>query len=412
MHKTIFISSIFILNCSQIFCNDTDSIEDQNLQRYRNLPPPSSPYTLSEKKSFSPFTGTVERTKVRLRLQPNYDSEIIEEINPGSLFIVDGEDSDFYQIVPAKKYKAYIFRTFVLDGEVEGSRVNIRLSPDIDAPIIAKYESGQKVNGKISSENSKWLEIDMPPEVRFYMSKEFVEKVGDAKITQTLKENLDLAEKEFEKPFSEISIEPIVDSYEELIKNYSEFPAEVAKAKKQLTNLLNEYKDKKIAYLESDKQAYGKYSNLNQTVEEQKNRIKILKEQLDRSRALDSRNNESNKLPHSTLPFNMSYWIPQEEAIYNAWTKESSMDDMDQFYFEQANESLALRGIVQVYNRPVKNKPGDYILVNPLSNLPVAYLYSTQVNLQEYVGQEVNVDVSPRPNNGFAYPAYFVLSIK
>jgi hypothetical protein len=41
--------------------------------------------------------------------------------------------------------------------------------------------------------------------------------------------------------------------------------------------------------------------------------------------------------------------------------------------------------------------------------LPIAYLYSTQVDLQGKVGQAVTLQAAPRPNHHFAFPAYFVL---
>jgi hypothetical protein len=45
-------------------------------------------------------------------------------------------------------------------------------------------------------------------------------------------------------------------------------------------------------------------------------------------------------------------------------------------------------------------------------NIPVAYLYSTQVNLNTLLGKQVNLQVSPRYNNNFAFPAYFVLGVE
>ncbi|MGD0665819.1 MAG: hypothetical protein ABSA17_08880, partial [Rhabdochlamydiaceae bacterium] len=71
---------------------------------------------------------------------------------------------------------------------------------------------------------------------------------------------------------------------------------------------------------------------------------------------------------------------------------------------------VILTGIVEPYASMVKHKPGDYVLKD--KDLPKAYLYSTQVNLQEYVGKKVSILVVPRSNNNFAFPAYFVLSVE
>jgi hypothetical protein len=56
----------------------------------------------------------------------------------------------------------------------------------------------------------------------------------------------------------------------------------------------------------------------------------------------------------------------------------------------------------------VKNKPGDFILRN--KDIPVGYVYSTIVNLQSLVGKNVRLIAAPRPNNNFAFKAYYVLA--
>jgi hypothetical protein len=83
---------------------------------------------------------------------------------------------------------------------------------------------------------------------------------------------------------------------------------------------------------------------------------------------------------------------------------------LQEYYQEEAAESMTLTGIVELYNRPVKNRPGDYLLRS--NNLPVGYLYSTMVNLEEKLGQQATVRVLARPNNHFAFPAYFVIAVE
>jgi len=58
----------------------------------------------------------------------------------------------------------------------------------------------------------------------------------------------------------------------------------------------------------------------------------------------------------------------------------------------------------------IKNKPGDFIITK--DNETKAYLYSTKCDLNQHVGKKITMKVSPRPNNNFAFPAYFVNSIE
>ncbi len=170
-------------------------------------------------KPFEPFTGKVVKSKVRLRLQPSYEGSVLCELNKSDFVLVRGETDDFYAIEPPSDMKAYVFRTFVLDQVIEGTRVNVRLKPDLDAPVVAQLNSGDPIEGgTIPPAHNKWLEIKVPDSVRFYIAKDYIEKVGDAgwlarwkkKGEQKdflLKTTQELAKIEMEKPFNDIHLE-------------------------------------------------------------------------------------------------------------------------------------------------------------------------------------------------------------
>ncbi len=101
---------------------------------------------------------------------------------------------------------------------------------------------------------------------------------------------------------------------------------------------------------------------------------------------------------------------PLEESLYLAWSSRNEDRSLDEFYDTQRQEGMVITGIVEPYVAPVKMKPGDYVIKD--KDLTKAYLYSTQINLNEYVGKKVTVMVTPRSNNNFAFPAYFVLSVE
>ena len=112
------------------------------------------PQSEEQASSFEAFTGKVMGDKVRLRLQPHLDAPILREMNTGDLLIVDSESNDFFAAKPLADVKAYIFRTYVLDGLVEGTNVNVRLAPDIEAPVLTQLNTGDTVDGVISSLNN------------------------------------------------------------------------------------------------------------------------------------------------------------------------------------------------------------------------------------------------------------------
>jgi len=354
---------------------------------------PAAP--VAPERPFSPFTGKIKGKKVRLRVGADLDSRVVRELGKTDMLVVVGEKGDFYAVEPPSGTKAYVFRSFVLDGVVEGNRVNVRLEPSIDAPIISHLNSGDRIRGVISSLNNKWYEISAPADTRFYVAKEFVEFLGGPEVklqldnrkmaASQLMDSAELLTKaEALKPFNEMDISRIRHNYETVIAEYSEFPDLVEKAKDSLAAVQEEYLQKKIAFLEdkaSDKLAMGDSSF-------EAPKMEMLSPATDR----------------------MKMWEPVEESNYLSWASSNDERSIDDFYGEQRQNGTVISGIVEAYTAPVKRKPGDFILRD--KELPVAYLYSTQVNLQDYVGKRVTVLVAPRSNNNFAFPAYYVLSVE
>ncbi|MBN1914842.1 MAG: hypothetical protein JW769_03015 [Parachlamydiales bacterium] len=354
-----------------------------------------SGYTEESSKEFRPFTGKISANKVRIRLEPNLESFVIRTGNKNDLILIVGEQENFWAIKPPQDVKAYIYRTYILDGVIEANRVNIRLSPNNEAPIIGKLSQGEKIQGSILEENPKWLEIEPPNNVSFYISKDYVTFAGDdkyiikmekrnKKASDILNDAFFLAEKECKKPFNEMDPNAAIAKFEKIIQKYFDFPDYVKQAKEGLALLQDTYLQKKIVYLEkaSDKKVGEK----------------------EKMAALAPVNKEISPTDK------MCFWQPVEEAIYQAWNTFNPEKSKNDFYQEQEVQSLALEGIVENYNVDVKGKPGDYILRK--NNVPIAYLYSTKIDLEKYQGKKVTLLLSPRPNNNFAFPAYYVNAIK
>lgn len=379
------------------------------------------------KKPFDSFTGKVTKNRVRLRLLPNLDGNIIKELNQGNMILIVDETDDFYAIEPLADSKAYIFRTYVLDNVVEGAHVNVRLRPDMDSPIVTQLNSGDRVQGTVDPSNSKWLEISMPKSVRFYVAKEYIERAGDRlfmakyekrqqEVNKLLNETQSQSQTELNKPFDEIHIDSVVANYKKIIQHYSDFTDQTARAKESLDNLQSAYNQKKLAYFEKN---HGIAQDLKATndklateLKNQQEQVSQLKQQMQQRPVVMSTEKNLPADSDRGITYKMSQWIPTEQAIYTNWAKENNNASSTDFYENQKNCAIKLTGLLESYNRPVKNKPGDYLLINSSNHIPAAFLYSTHVNLQDWVGHEVTLIVAPRENNNYAYPAYYVLGIE
>jgi len=343
--------------------------------------------------SFKPFTGKVIGNKVRMRLQPDVDSYIVKELDKEELVLILNEKNGFYAIQPSSDIQAYIFRSFVLEDTVEGNRVNVRLAPHREAPIIGHLNTGTKVGGKISEENGKWLQITPPENTVFYVAKEFIEYAGSHELKEMhenrrmnakklLESNALMSQAELHKIYEKIDFQKIEDGYTTLITNYADFPDEVRAAQRALALCQEKYLQKKISFLEKKATQISKKNHLDSNVE---------KEDL-------------------AFSEKMKAWEPFEEALYLSWSSMHYAKTMNDFYTDERLKAITISGVLESYSEAVKNKPGDFILMQ--NDIPIAYLYSTQVNLQEYIGKKITLSVSNRPNNNFAFQAYYVHEIE
>lgn len=354
--------------------------------------------------SFTAFTGKVTNSKVRLRNQPTLDAQIIKELKKGDLLVVLEELDEFFAVQAPPDVKAYIFRTYVLDSQIEGNHVNVRLGPDLESPIIAKLNAGDQV--KVNGSSGKWFEIAPPASTRFYISKDYVEKIGDAslmatltkkdaELSQLLAATFDLSQEEMKKAYPDVNLDSITKNYHTIIQNGQDFPHYATQAKEQLAELQEEYLNKKIAYLET--KAYEKvHASPAETVG-------------NKQEALSKVITPTPALPAQTSIYVMP-WEPKEESLYEFWLSQNGQGSIDDFYADQHKKAVTMQGKIEYYNHAIRNRPGDYILL--CEGQPIAYLYSTTIDLEAKVGNDVSMEVVERPNNHFAYPAYYVLSLK
>lgn len=343
---------------------------------------------------FSPFTGKIKGKKVRLRLRPDLDSRIIKEFYPQELISVVGEKGDFWAVEPPKNFKAYVFRSFILDNTIEGNHVNVRLEPGLDAPVIGHLNAGDHVDPIISAVNNKWCEIPPPSSCHFYVAKEFVIFAGGPELKKQVDKRYDtgeelldttalLAKSELRRSFEEIDFNRVVHSFNTVVNDFDEFSELTEQAKEALASFQEAYLQKRIAHLEMQPKELS---------------------------SIEMASSKKEQEALNAITDRMKMWEPVEEALYLTWSNSSDKKDQAEFYEEQKMGSDTIAGIIDPYVTSVKSKPGDFILRD--GDLPIAYLYSTQVNLNSLIGKRAKLIVAPRPNNNFAFPAYYVLGVE
>ncbi|MBU6384055.1 MAG: SH3 domain-containing protein [Verrucomicrobia bacterium] len=364
--------------------------------------------------AFKPFTGKLVANKVRIRAKADLESPIVRQLNKNDLLLVVGEEGDFYAVEPMKDTKAYVFRSYILDQVVEANRVNIRLEPHVDAPIIGQLQAGQKVDGTVCSINPKWLEITPPKSVKFFIAKEFVANAGGpeylanmqkrkSQVEELITSAFMQAEEECKKTYEEMAPQHVIEQFQKILRNFADFPEACTQAKEGLALLKETYLNKKIAYLEAK-------AELSTVAKEEL--LAKHKEENNQLFAGDAvKVNPSLWSKRSPRDEHLGFWDTIEESLFLSWSAFHTGKSFNEYYAEQKANASVLTGTIERYTYDVHNKPGDFIL-RGTDDAPLAYLYSTQVDLDKCTGKMVTVLAHPRPNHHFAFPAYFVFSVE
>lgn len=372
--------------------------------------------------SFKPFSGRINGDKVRMRLHPNIESQIVQETTKGQIFAVVDETDGYYGIHPSKDMYAYIYKTYVLDNRVEAQHVNVRLHPSTEAPVVAQLNAGDPVDIHPSSNTTKWHEISFPSEVTFWVAKEYVENVGPIDYVEKYAERVQEADQlletaelikqtEFRKDFMEIDMQRLTQNFMKIKRDFPDLEKVQAKSDQAIQKLQKEYCDLKINFLET--KAGKAVSDLETLNAKLSHKVEIENELSDEEYTTGL---TELSMSHLTLDFpkeqtdKMKVWQPLEVSQFQAWVSEHPNASMENFYGEQALNAEKLQGIVEPFQTLLKHKPGDYVLT--VNGQTVAYLYSTHVNLQDLVGKKVSLKVTQRDNRNFAFPAFYVLEVQ
>lgn len=377
--------------------------------------------TVTKQQTDYPFTGKVTGNKVRLRSAPHSDGAIIAELHKDDYVKIIGEQAGFYMVAPPNGMKMYIYRTYVFDQTVDANNVNVRLAPSLEAPIAAQLHAGDKVIGKPSSQNPKWIEIDPPQTAKLYVSRDYIDRVGGGDFLEQqvtareqaqsiLLQSYQAAQNEIAKPFDQMHIEPLIEQLNKASLSWQEMP-EHKKRAEELKNLLEEsYKSRRLTWLEEKAAAAEKLSQEERRAYEIK--IQGLQEQL-KSQKEDLVVAMEAKAPDPVLALSApeeSLWGSVELVLQKRWLTAHCDKTSEDYQKAQLEASQSLRGVVSPYKASSKKAPGDYVLM--INEAPVAFLYSPFVDLNVVAGKEVALTAVPRDNNLYAYPAYCVIQIK
>ncbi|WP_100934002.1 SH3 domain-containing protein [Candidatus Chlamydia corallus] len=362
----------------------------------------------------SSFTGEIKGNHVRMRLAPHTDGTIIREFSKGDLVAVIGESKDYYVISAPPGITGYVFRSFVIDNVIEGEQVNVRLEPSTSAPVLVRLSRGTQIQTTSNEPHGKWLEIVLPSQCIFYVAKNFVtnkgpielytQREGQKKIALDLIHSaLNFAHTELEKNLNEVDLEAIYKKVNLVqAEEFKDVPGIQGLIQKALEEIQDAYLSKS---LESQNSSTVSSQSSQPTAPTSSPGVttSLLSRHIRKQTALKT-------APLTQGRENLEYSLFKIWASMQQGNDHSEALTQEAFYRAQQKKKQVLTGVLEVYPHVVKNNPGDYLLKDHENT--IAFLYGTNINLEQWLGKRVTVECLPRPNNHFAFPAYYVMGIK
>lgn len=291
----------------------------------------------------------IRGSKVRMRQKPTLDSPIIRQMQNGEAVFIGQEVEGFTEVFPSDEQKAYVFRTYILDNQVEGKKVNVRLAPSLKAPIVAQLSQGDRVEGRVSPESRKWLEIEMPISARFYIYSKYLELITEQEY-QSIVSKKEIAAPSAQKEVQIAAAAPSAQPLAAAIK-----PASTKKEKLQ---------PPKVQPL-------------------------------------------STATAKAMAPNN---WTEIENRHFESWKESHPTRSFEEYERSQILAAHEKSGLLTRYDSKVINPPGDYQL--ELSTGGKIFIYSHKVDLSEYLDQHVRLLVLQRDAADFAWPAFVVVDVQ
>lgn len=114
----------------------------------------------------------VTGSNVNLRTGPSRRAEIVGQLPRGTEVLVVLTDGEWSSIVPPEGTAGWISRSYLEDGVVTGSRVNLRAGPSVAYASLMMLGEGAEV--AVIEERDGWARIKLPDTARLWMSSRYL----------------------------------------------------------------------------------------------------------------------------------------------------------------------------------------------------------------------------------------------
>lgn len=117
----------------------------------------------------------VTADRVNLRAEPDLHVEVVAQVNEGDLLTEFSRQGEWVEVSAPESAAVWVYGELLRDGAVSVSRLNVRGGPGINYKPLGQLERGTKV--VIRETLGEWVQIVPTPQVRLWISSQYVEAV-------------------------------------------------------------------------------------------------------------------------------------------------------------------------------------------------------------------------------------------
>ena len=195
-----------------------------------------------------PFTGVVNVNDANLRAGANPNYEVVTQVRKGDVLYVAGKWMQWLKVRCPEGTLLWASAEFIQNGRVLANKLNVRSGPDLKFNVICQLAQDDLVTVAKTSADGKWAGIVPPENAYLCIHEDLVDKIGgpeifekQAKRTAELRGRLEKVELKrditLQRKPQDIPFDDMIEEYEAIAKEYSDFKEQSALASKRAADL-------------------------------------------------------------------------------------------------------------------------------------------------------------------------------
>lgn len=111
--------------------------------------------------------------RVNLRAKADLQSEVVGQVGDGDVLSVKSFQDEWVEVVPPESVDLWVYREFVQDNKVAGTKLYVRAGPGINYTVVGMLGRDEKISPR--GEFGEWIRIAPPASCSLWVSRAYLE---------------------------------------------------------------------------------------------------------------------------------------------------------------------------------------------------------------------------------------------